>query len=73
MVLLNFEIQPLMLIKVIVDDLGLIDLDFNPCLYHILTSMDSSKTVWGLTKQEVHVIQINPTKPMKYIIIYGLK
>jgi hypothetical protein len=40
MILLDFEVQPLMLIKFIVDDLGLIDIDFNPCLYQILTSMD---------------------------------
>jgi hypothetical protein len=51
----------------------LIDVDLNPCLYQILTSMDGSEMAWELTKQEVHVIQVNPTKPMKYIINYGLK
>lgn len=73
MVLLDSEVQPLMLIKVIVDDLGLIDFDLNPCPYQILTSMDGSKMAWRLTEQDVHVIQANPTKPMKYIIIYGFK
>ncbi len=72
MVLLHSKVQPLMLIKVIVDELGLIDVNFNPCLYLILISMDGSEMAWRLTKQKVHVIQVNPTKPMKYIIIYGL-
>ncbi len=48
MILLDFEVQPLMLIKFIVDDLGLIDIDFNPCLYQILTSMDGLEMAWGL-------------------------
>jgi hypothetical protein len=51
----------------------LIEVNQNPCLYPILTSMDGSEMAWGINEQEVHVIQINPTKAMKYIIIYGLK
>jgi hypothetical protein len=43
MVLLDSKVQPLMLINVIVDDFGLIDVDLNPCLYQILTSMDGSE------------------------------
>jgi hypothetical protein len=38
-VLLDFGTQPLMLGKVVVDGLGLIDADLDPCPYQILTSM----------------------------------
>jgi hypothetical protein len=38
-VLLGFGARPLMSGKVIVDGLGLINADLDPCLYHILTSM----------------------------------
>ncbi len=65
MVLLDSNFQPLMLGKAIVDDLGLTNVNFNPCPYHILTLMNGSKMVQRLTKQEV-VIQVNPTKPMDY-------
>ncbi len=40
---LDSDVQPLMLGKVVVDGLGLIDLDLDPCPYHILTSMGGSK------------------------------
>ncbi len=56
MVLLDSKVQPLMLINVIVDDFGLIDVDLNPCLYQILILMDGSEMARGSHKQEVHVI-----------------
>jgi len=65
MVLLDFHVQPLMLGKAIVDGLGLTNVNFNPCPYHILTLINHSKMAQRLTKQEV-VIQVNPTKLMDY-------
>ncbi len=38
-VLLDFSVQPLMLGKAIIDGFILIDVDLDPCPYHILTSM----------------------------------
>jgi hypothetical protein len=49
-VLLDFGVQPLMLGKVVVDGLGLIDVDIDMCPYHILTSMGGSKKAQGLSK-----------------------
>jgi len=42
-VLLDFGVQPLMLGKIFVDGPGLIDANFDPCPYQILTSMGGSK------------------------------
>jgi hypothetical protein len=36
---LDFNAQPLMLGKIIIDGFGLIDANLDPCPYHILTSM----------------------------------
>jgi hypothetical protein len=49
-VLLDFGVQPLMLGKVVVDGLGLTNVNLDPCLYHILTTMGGSKKALGLTK-----------------------
>jgi len=38
-VLLDSGAQPLMLGKIIVDGFGLTNVDFDPCPYHILTSI----------------------------------
>jgi len=54
-----------MLGKVVVDGLGLIDASFEPCPYHILTSMGGSKKTQRLIKLEI-VIQVNPNKPTNY-------
>jgi hypothetical protein len=54
---LDSSAQPLMLGKVIVDGFGLINVNFHPCPYQILTSMGGLKKTWRLTKQECH----NPT------------
>jgi hypothetical protein len=67
-VLLDFGVQPLMLGNVVVDGLGLTNDDFDPCPYHILTSMGGSKKSQRLTKQEI-VIQINPNKPINYTVV----
>jgi hypothetical protein len=42
-----------MLGKIIVEGLGLTNVDLEPCPYQILTSMGRSKWVQGLTKHEV--------------------
>jgi hypothetical protein len=42
-VLWDYGIQPLMLAKVVVDGLGLIDVNLDPCQYQNLTSMGGSK------------------------------
>jgi len=39
--LLNFDVQPSMFGKAIVDGFGLINGDFDPCPYHTLTSIGS--------------------------------
>jgi hypothetical protein len=49
-VLLDSCAQPLMLGKTIVNGLGLINVDFDPCPYHILTSINGSKKARRLTK-----------------------
>ncbi len=64
-VLLDFGAQPLMLSKIIIDSLGLIDVDFDPCPYQILTSMGGLKKARWLTKQET-VIKFNPNKSTYY-------
>jgi hypothetical protein len=38
---LNFDVQPSMFGKAIVDGFGLINGDFDPCPYHTLTSIGS--------------------------------
>ncbi len=53
--LLDFGVQPLMLGKAIVDGLGLIDVDLDPCPYHILTTMGGLEKTLGLTKQEIMI------------------
>jgi hypothetical protein len=50
-VLLDFGVQQLMLGKIAIDGFGLIDVDLDPCPYHILTSMGGSKKTQSLTKQ----------------------
>ncbi len=50
MVLLDFNVQPLMLGKVDVDGFGLTHADLDPCPYHILTSMVGLEKARGLTK-----------------------
>jgi hypothetical protein len=49
-VLLDFGVQPLMLGKVVVDGLGLTNVNLHPCPYHILTSIGGLEKSWGLTK-----------------------
>jgi hypothetical protein len=44
-----------MLGKIVIDGLGLIDVDFDPCPYHILTSMGGSEKAQKLTKQEIMI------------------
>jgi hypothetical protein len=61
-------VQPLMLGKVVIDGLGLTNVDLDPCPYHILTSMGGLGKARRLTKQEI-VIQVNPNKPADYIIM----
>jgi hypothetical protein len=39
-----------MLGKTTMEGLGLIDANFEPCIYQIMTSMDGLKKAWGLTK-----------------------
>jgi hypothetical protein len=39
-----------MLGKVVVDGFGLTNADFDPCPYHILTTMGGSEKALGLTK-----------------------
>jgi hypothetical protein len=46
----------------VVDGLGLIDVDLDPCPYQILTSMGGSKKARGLTKQKI-MIHVNFNKP----------
>jgi hypothetical protein len=50
-VLLDFGVQQLMLGKIAIDDFGLIDVDLDPCPYHILTSISGSKKTQRSTKQ----------------------
>ncbi len=50
------------------ENFGLIDVDFEPCPYQILTSMSMSKKAWSLTKQKI-VIQINPHWLFNYTIM----
>jgi hypothetical protein len=38
-VLLDSNVQPLMLGKIVINGLGLTDVNLDPCPYHILTSM----------------------------------
>ncbi len=52
-ILLDSNVQPLMLGKVTIDGLGLIDANFDPFPYHILTSMSGSKKARRLTKQDI--------------------
>jgi hypothetical protein len=49
-VLLDFGVQPLMLGKAIVNGLGLINVDLDPCPYHILTTMGGLEKTRRLTK-----------------------
>jgi hypothetical protein len=64
-VLLDFNVQPLMLGKAVVDGLGLTNVDFDPCPYQIFASMGGSKKVRRLTKYEI-VVHVNPNKPTNY-------
>jgi hypothetical protein len=57
-----------MLGKVIIDGLGLTDVDFDPCPYQILTSMGGLKKTQWLIKQEI-VIKFNPNKSTYYTIV----
>ncbi len=66
--LLDFDVQPFMLGKVIVNGLGLTDVDFDPCPYQNLTSMGGLKKARWLAKQEI-VIKFNPNKSTYYIIV----
>jgi hypothetical protein len=52
-VLLDFGVQPLRLGKIVVDGLGLTNVDLDPCPYHILTSMGGLKKAQKLSKQEI--------------------
>jgi hypothetical protein len=49
-VLLNSNVQPLMLGKTIVEGLGLINANFEPGMYQIMTSMGGLRKAWVLTK-----------------------
>jgi len=49
-VLLDFGVQPLMLGKATVNGLGLINVDLDPCPYHILTTMGGLEKTRRLTK-----------------------
>jgi hypothetical protein len=49
--LLDYNVQPLMLGKVVANGLGLTNGDLGPCPYQILTSMGGSKNARKLTKQ----------------------
>jgi hypothetical protein len=51
--MLDLNVQPLMFHKTRMEGLGLIDVNFKPCPYQILTSTNGSKTSQGLTKHEV--------------------
>ncbi len=48
--LLDYNVQPLVLGKVVADGLGLTDGDLGPCPYQILTLMSGSKKARKLTK-----------------------
>ncbi len=51
-VLLNFNVQPLVLGKAIVDSPKMTNVDFSPMpIYYILTSMSDSHTIQRLIKQ----------------------
>jgi hypothetical protein len=50
MVLLDFNVQPLMLGKTTINGLGLINVNLDPCPYHILTSMGGLEEARGLLK-----------------------
>jgi hypothetical protein len=50
----------------VVNGLGLINVDLNPCPYQILTSMGGLEKAQGLTKQKI-VIHVNFNKPTYYI------
>jgi len=52
-VLLDSGAQPLMLGKVAIDGLGLINVDSDPCPYHILTCMGGSEKAQKLIKQKI--------------------
>jgi hypothetical protein len=51
--MLDSNVQPLMLGKVAMDGLGLINVNFKPCPYQILTSMGGSKKVQRLAKPKM--------------------
>ncbi len=49
--MLDSNVQPLMLGKIVVDGLGLTNANLDPCPYQILTSMGGSKKAQRLTKK----------------------
>lgn len=51
--MLDSNVQPLMFHKTKTEGFGLINADFKPCPYQILTSTNGSKKIQGLTKHEV--------------------
>jgi len=52
-VMLDSNVQPLMLGKMAMDGLGLINVNFKPCPYQILTSMGGSKKAQRLAKPKM--------------------
>jgi len=56
-----------MLGKVAIESLGLINVDFEPCLYQLFASMGGLKKARRLIRQ-ICVIQVNPNKPTNYIM-----
>jgi hypothetical protein len=68
-VLLDFNLQPLMLGKVVIG-LRLTNVDCDPCPYQILTSMGGLEKAQGLTKQKI-VIHVNFNKPTYYMTIHS--
>jgi hypothetical protein len=65
---LDFDVQPLMLSKTIVEWSWIDQHDLDPCPYHILTSMGGLEKAQRLTKQEI-MIEVNLNKPTNYTIV----
>jgi len=72
MILLDLGVQVLMLGIVVVGGLRLTNVNWEPCLYYILTTMGWSKRTQGITKHEV-IIQVNHVKLADYTMVVNIK
>jgi hypothetical protein len=66
--LFDSNAQPLMLGRVVVDGLGLTNVDIGPYSYHIFTSMGGLEKARKLTKQKI-MIQVNLNKLTNFITV----